>query len=203
MKKKFTAVAIAFMALVAVSLTSCGGKGEEKATTDNPENATNISSSDTSEADDITEAIDASANNVDNEILEYDPTTITSTSYGPFTLNEKLIDIRPSIKGLYDEFSKSSLGRSGVKDIYSFVYNGTANLWVMTDNNDNIIRIQTCNPSVITPDGIRIGDPMSKITEDSRFQKSNLSGSRNYKSDSFYYHPYKDKVNDIFIGKDY
>lgn len=144
------------------------------------------------------------------EANKYDANIIHPTGYGPFKLHGYIHNVAKEVPGLYDKSVYSAYNHEMDMDIpgdlkgyYTYTLNGKNPIYVTVDNKDNIVTIQVNNPAVKSYDEIQVGDPMSKLTSDSRFRPSENVMTDYWQSDRYYYVSNGEKVTGIFVGREY
>lgn len=144
------------------------------------------------------------------EANKYDASLIHPTGYGPFKLHGYIHNVAKEVPGLYDKVVYNAYNHetdmdipSNIKGYYTYTLNGKNPIYVTVDNKDNIVTIQVNNPTVMSYDEIHVGDPMSKLTSDSRFHPSDNEMTDYWQSDKYYYVTDGSTVTGIFVGWEY
>lgn len=206
---------------IALPLAACGGKGEQS----NDENSQTEASVPTEKADSL--SIEANATNSEatadantpvadtetpatEETPAYDADYFSPTGYGPFVLDANISTVdAEKLEPFYNKKSYSKFDHDMDMDIpmhlkgwYTYSMDGKNPIYVTVDNNNKIVRIQISNPKVKNADNIKVGDPVSKLSSDSRFRPASEMHDW-WMSDSYYYVHDFDKVTGIFIGELY
>lgn len=142
---------------------------------------------------------------------EYDVNIIHPRGYGPFTLYNHIDRVEEKeIDGMYDKVVFNAFDHEmemdipmELKGIYTYTFKGKNPIYVTVRNNNQIVQIAVSNPAVKSYDEIQVGDPMSKLTSDSRFRHSDNEMGDNWQSDKYFYSTDGEKVTGIFVGREY
>lgn len=135
---------------------------------------------------------------------------LTSKGLGVIALGAKASGLSKKIDGFYDSMTYEKIDHEYNMDIplayigyYTFSLNGKPVAYATVDESGTIVSISVTSPEYVSPDGIKVGDPYSKISSDSRFRHSDNEMSDDMQSDNcFYVHDYN-TITGIIIGADY
>lgn len=201
---------------IALPLAACGGKANEakdensQAEVNAPAEKTDTLSVETNAAASNDEIADAETPTAE-EAPAYDADYFSPTGYGPFVLNASISTVdAEKLEPFYNKKSYSKFDHDmdmdtpmDLKGWYTYSMDGKNPIYITVDNNNKIVTIQITNPKVKNADNIKVGDPMSKLTSDSRFRPSENEMTDWWQSDNYYYVHDGNKVTGIFIGWDY
>ncbi len=147
----------------------------------------------------------------ENQMADYEYNVINPSNYGRISLNMNISDVPATIDGVYNQKKYYEYDHNGedmnvpnnIKGYYTYSSNGKDPIYVTVDNKNNIVAIQVTSKKVASTDGIHVGDPMSKLTSDSRFRPSENEMNDNWMSANFFYTSDGDNVTGIFIGEEF